>query len=88
MKKKQIFDEFESLGEKLGLQDYKRKGDFNGGSCKINNKTVIVINNLKPLEHRLKVLATSFLEHNLDGIYIVPYLRAFIEQFRHLDAKT
>ena len=55
-------------------------------AAEINNKTVIVINNLKPLEHRLKVLATSFLEHNLDDIYIVPYLRAFIEQF--LDAKT
>ena len=87
MKKKQIFDEFEILGEKLGLRIIKGKGDFNGGICKINNKTVIVINRLKPLEHRLKVLATSFLEHNLDGIYIVPYLRAFIEQFRHLDAK-
>ena len=88
MKKKQIFDEFESLGKKLGLRIIKGRGDFNGGSCKINNKTVIVINNLKPLEHRLKVLATSFLEYNLDGIYIVPYLRAFIEQFRQLDGKT
>ena len=88
MKKKQIFDEFESLGKRLGLRIIKGRGDFNGGSCKINNKTVIVINNLKPLEHRLKVLATSFLEHNLDGIYIVPYLRAFIEQFRQLDGKT
>ena len=87
MKNKQIFEEFEILGEKLGLRIIKGKGDFKGGSCIINNKTVIVINNLKPLEHRLKVLAISFLEHNLDGIYIVPYLRAFIEQFRHLDAK-
>ena len=87
MKKKQIFEEFETISEKLGLRIIKGKGDFKGGSCKINNKTVIVINNLKPLEHRLKVLATSFLEHNLDGIYIVPYLRAFIEQFRNLDAR-
>ena len=88
MKNKQIFEEFEILGEKLGLRIIKGKGDFKGGSCRINNKTVIVINNLKPLEHRLKVLEISFLEHNLDGIYIVPYLRAFIEQFRHLDVKT
>ena len=87
MKKKQIFEEFETIGEKLGLRIIKGKGDFNGGGCKINNKTVIVINNLKPLEHRLKVLAISFLEHNLDGIYIVPYMRAFIEQFRHLNAE-
>ncbi len=88
MKKKQIFEEFETLGEKLGLRIIKGKGDFKGGICRINNKEVIVINNLKPLEHRLKVLAISFLEYNLDRIYIVPYLRAFIEQFRHLDAKV
>ncbi len=87
MKNKQIFEEFENLGEKLGLRIIKGKGDFKGGFCRINNKKVIVINNLKPLEYRLKVLALSFLEYNLDDIYIVPYLRAFIEQFRHLDAK-
>ena len=87
MKRKQILQEFENLGEKLGLKIIKGKGDFNGGRCRINNKNVIVINNLKPVDHRLKVLAISFLDYNLDGIYIVPYLRAFIEQFRHLDAK-
>ena len=88
MKSKQIFEEFEILSKKLGLRIIKGKGDFKGGSCRVNNKNVIVINNLKPLEYRLKVLAISFLEYNLDGIYIVPYLRAFIEQFRHLDAKS
>ena len=88
MKNKQVFEEFENLGEKLGLRIIKGKGDFKGGCCKINNKEVIVINKLKPLEYRLKVLAISFLKYNLDGIYIVPYLRAFIEQFRHLDAKV
>ena len=30
MKKKQIFEEFETLGEKLGLRIIKGKGDFNG----------------------------------------------------------
>ena len=88
MKNKQIFEEFEILGEKLGLRIIKGKGDFKGGICRINNKNVIVVNKLKPFENRLKVLAISFLEYNLDGIYIVPYLRAFIEQFRHLDSKT
>ena len=72
------------------IRSLKRAGveiDENGAII-INNKEVIVINNLKPLEHRLKVLAISFLEYNLDRIYIVPYLRSFIEQFRYLDSKT
>ena len=38
---KQIFEEFEILGEKLGLRIIKGKGDFNGGNCIINNKVLI-----------------------------------------------
>ena len=36
------------------------------------------------LEQRLKVLANSFLSYDLDDIYMVPALRAYIEQFRSL----
>ena len=35
MKNKQIFEEFESLGEKLGLRIIKGKGDFKGGVVKL-----------------------------------------------------
>jgi len=40
---------------------------------------------MKPMEHRLKTLATSFLEYNLDDIYVIPVLRAYIEETRSLD---
>ena len=39
---------------------------------------------MRPLEQRLKVLANSFLSYDLDDIYMVPALRAYIEQFRSL----
>ena len=51
----------------------------------MNNETVIVINKMKPMEQRLRTLATSFLEFNLDEIYIVPALRAYIEESRLLN---
>ena len=37
---------------------------------------------MKPIEQRLKTLATSFLEFDLDEVYMVPALRAYIEEFR------
>ena len=40
---------------------------------------------MKPLEQRLKTLASSFLEYTLDDIYMVPALRAYIEDVRSLD---
>ena len=85
MKKVKLYTEFEELGQRLGLKILKGKGDFSGGTCTVNNETVIVINKMNPMEQRLKTLATSFLEYNLDEIYMVPALRAYIEESRLLD---
>ena len=85
MKKVKLYTEFEELGQRLGLKILKGKGDFSGGTCTENSETVIVINKMKPMEQRLKTLATSFLEFNLDEIYMVPALRAYIEESRLLD---
>ena len=85
MKKVKLYTEFEELGQRLGLKILKGKGDFSGGTCTVNSETVIVINKMKPLEQRLRTLATSFLEYNIDEIYMVPALRAYIEESRLLD---
>ena len=85
MKKVKLYTEFEELGQRLGLKILKGKGDFSGGTCTVNNETVIVINKMKPMEQRLRILATSFLEFNLDEIYMVPALRAYIEESRLLN---
>ena len=66
MKKIKLYTEFEELGQRLGLKILKGKGDFSGGTCTVNNETVIVINKMKPMEQRLRILATSFLEFHLD----------------------
>ena len=85
MKKVKLYTEFEELGQRLGLKILKGKGDFSGGTCVVNNETIIVINKMKPMEQRLRTLANSFLEFNLDEIYMVPALRAYIEESRILN---
>jgi hypothetical protein len=84
MKKEKLYSEFEELGQRLGVKIIKGKGNFTGGICTVKDETVIVVNKMKPIEHRLKILATSFLEYNLDDIYMIPALRAFIENTRSL----
>ena len=84
MGNKKSYAEFELLAEKLDLKIIKDKGNFIGGICIIKDEKVIVVNKMKPLEQRLRVLANSFLSYNLDDIYMVPALRAYIEQFRSL----
>ena len=79
MKNDKLFSEFENLAEKLGLKILKGKGDFIGGTCTVNNKKVIVVNKQKPMEQRLKTLAESLLEFNLEEVFIVPAVRDYIE---------
>ena len=85
MKNDKLYTEFEQLSERLGIRILKGKGDFVGGVCKIHDETVIVVNKMQPLEQRLKTLASSFLKYTLDDIYMVPALRAYIEDVRSLD---
>ena len=85
MKNNDLLDEFHLLAEKLDIKIMKGKGDFSGGSCTVNNEKVIVINNGKPIEQRLSILASCFKDYNLDGLFIVPALREYIKDFNILD---
>ena len=78
IKNKELYSHFEDLAQKLDLKILKGKGDFIGGTCVVNKKTVIVVNKHKPIEQRLKTLANSFLEFDLDKVYVVPAVRAYI----------
>jgi len=85
MKNNELLDEFHLLAEKIGVKIVKGKGDFSGGSCIVNNEKVIVINNGKPIEQRLNILASCFKNYNLDSLFIVPALREYIKDFNILD---
>ena len=84
MKKEKLYIEFENLAEKLGLRVIKGKGDFQGGSCIIKDEKVIVVKS-KPIEQKLKILASCFNKIDLNDVYIVPALRDYIEDSNTLD---
>ena len=84
MKPEELLEEFELLSDRIGVKIIKGKGDFMGGDCTINEEKVIVINNNKPIEQRLNILAKCFIEHDLDKLYIVPALRAYIDDCQTL----
>lgn len=85
MKNNKLLEEFNLLAEKLDIKIMKGRGDFSGGSCTVNNKKVIVINNGKPIEQRLNVLANCFKNYNLDSLFIVPALREYINGVNSLE---
>ena len=78
MKPNQLMEHFKTLAEKLGLRIVQGKGDFNGGGCIIRQDKVIVLNKMKPIEQRLRILAREFSIMDLEGIFVVPVLREYI----------
>ena len=85
MKNKELLEEFHALAKKLDIKIMKGKGDFSGGDCIVNEKKVIVINNIKPIEQRLNTLASCFKNYDLEGLYIVPALRKYINDANRLE---
>ena len=82
MKKEKLYYEFEQLIQRMGLRILRGKGDFIGGICTVNDEKVIVLNKLKPIEQRLKILVRSITEYDLEEIYMIPAVRSYIEQYK------
>ncbi len=85
MKDNAALEEFHSLAAKLNIKIMKGKGDFSALDCIVNEKKVIVINNVKPIEQRLNTLASCFKNYDLEGLYIIPALRKYINDANRLE---
>ena len=75
MTEQNTFSQFEQLAEQMGISFVEGKGDFAGGFCTLNGDRFIVLNRLKPMSQRLRVLARSFHELRLDQRYVIPSLQ-------------
>ena len=85
MNKDKLYNEFEDLAVKLGMKIIKGKGDFKGGACILKDEKIIVVNKRKPMEQKLRILASCFNKIDLEEVYIIPALRELIEESNTLD---
>ena len=70
MTSKKIYNELCLIAEQLEIKIIKGKGNFKGGSCLLKEESIIVINHNQPFEGRIRSLALSLLEFNLNKIQI------------------
>ena len=82
MKEEELFGHFEKLADQLTVTILEGKGDFEGGYCTVNGDQFVVLNKTRPLDQRLRVIARSFSEIDLNEQYMLPALREFIEAHR------
>lgn len=80
MKLNQIYEELSDIVKKIGYSVRHDKGQFQSGYCVVNDKKLILFNRYTPLETRVNVMVKCILTNDIDGIFMKPALRDFIEQ--------
>tara|TARA_B100000073_G_scaffold280391_1_gene240983 strand:- start:72 stop:335 length:264 start_codon:yes stop_codon:yes gene_type:complete len=81
MNQKKFYEDLIILSKKLNIKIIKGKGNFIGGSCLYKEENTIVLNHNKPLEVRLKHLALSLLEFDMDTIEIDDKMKQLLEDY-------
>jgi hypothetical protein len=79
VKPEKLFDELKAVAKQVGVEVIIDKGNFRGGSCVVHTEKKIVVNKLLPPEGKAAKLAESLKELPLEGIYLKPALREYLE---------
>ena len=82
VRSQRLLELFEDLSDRLEIRIVHGKGDFQGGPCLVKGENVIVVNQQKPIEQRLRILAESFGSMDLAGVYLKPVLRSYINEIQ------
>ena len=72
MKPAAIFQKFEQIAEELRIRILKKKGNFIGGYYLMEDKRIIVVNKLKPIEQHIRALAQAFARLDTSQMYLKP----------------
>jgi hypothetical protein len=84
MKEEEILSGLEKIVESLGIQLRYEKGDFAGGHCIVENQQMLFVPSALPPAQRVKVLARELAQMNLENVFIVPALRAVIDEAKQI----
>ena len=84
MKIKTIYNRLHDIANQLKIKIIKGKGNFKGGSCVYKEENIIVLNHNKPIEDRVRNLAFSLLEFNLDTLDIESKIGQILKEYQYI----
>ena len=77
-----LLQQLVELAEKLGYGVRMEEGQFQGGSCRIREDRLLIVNKKLTPDIKVKIVATELSRLDLEDIFIVPALRAVIDVHR------
>ena len=83
MSSKQIYNELCLIAEELEIKVIKGKGNFKGGSCLVKEESIIVINHNQPFEGRIRNLALSLLEFDLNKVQMNKKIKSLLTNIKY-----
>ena len=83
MTSKQIYNHLCLIADQLQIKVIRGKGNFKGGSCLVKEESIIVINHNQPFEGRIRSLALSLLEFDLDKIKINKTIKQILTNIQY-----
>lgn len=82
MKPAALLRELLAVAESAGLQVRLDKGRFQGGTCKLEGRELLVLNQSHPPDVNVVLLAERLSLFPLDEVYMKPAVRALVEAQR------
>jgi hypothetical protein len=87
MQSRQVLEYLEELAERLGVEVvYQKLGEeeftVRGGLCKVNGTLKIFVDQSKPVEDQIKILAQGLASFDTEDVFLFPYIREVLEKAR------
>ena len=79
LKKEAMLEELRETCELLGYRIRFEKGDFAGGHCILKDQQLLVVNKRFTIEKKLATIARAIGEIGVEGVFLKPAVRAFVE---------
>ena len=79
MKDTEVLSKLEEITQQLGLNLKWEDGDFTGGTCRLENRILFIINSSLPTFQKVEVLCRELSRFDLSQIFIRPDLRDRIQ---------
>ncbi len=80
MKPERIVQQLTDAVKKIGYRVRIEEGNFRGGSCILAEERMVILNRRMSQEERAEILGRVLASEDLDAIFLLPQVRAYIEK--------
>lgn len=83
MKDEQLLEHLVDLARSLDFDVRTDRGSFRDGTCRIDDKRIVILNRTSPITRKVATLAKALSELPLEGVFLLPAVREVIETAKH-----